>query len=367
MSDSDLRVLLACDFFVRYTSQLAGALARAGLRVTLLTRGHDLEFGGVEGASHRFVEQAAGGTVDHLVLEGRVRSPRGLREAARMRRTIRTAGSEVKHVQSSITNDPRLLFASGIPPAPYALTVHDPVPHPGDRRTRRDLFFNRRLLRHASLVFVHGEALAEELRRKASPKAPIVVVPHGSTVEEPAPLPREQSILFFGRISSYKGLDVLLKAMPVVWRSLPQARLVIAGSGDLPSLDEAGIIDDPRLDLKLGYVSDEELPGLISASSCAVLPYRQASQSGVGSLMKSHGRPLVVTDVGALPELVADGSGIVVPAEDSEALADGLVRILDDRALAAELRKSGLRGSASTSWDSVASLSIGAYRQYLAR
>ena len=134
-----------------------------------------------------------------------------------------------------MTNDLRLALASGLPRGRYALTVHDPVPHPGDEVHGQALKMVRRALRRrASLVFVHSEALAEELDATGDVKAPIEVVPHGAATADFRPPPPD-SLLFFGRMSYYKGLDVLLDAMPAVWAERPQVKLTVAGEGSGPS------------------------------------------------------------------------------------------------------------------------------------
>ena len=78
------------------------------------------------------------------------------------------------------------------------------------------------------------------------------------------------------------------------------------------------------------HVPESLVTDLYNGATAVVLPYRQASQSGVGSLAKSYGRASVVTNEGGLPELVADGSGIVVPSEDAGALANALIEVLTE-------------------------------------
>lgn len=361
-ADRPLRVVLACDFFVRYSAGLAGGLEREGAAVTLLTRDHDLEFGGRAGASADFIQRLAPG-VDHRRLEGRVRSPRALAATHRMRRSIAQLRSDVVHVQEGTVNDVRLLFAAGVRRRRFALTFHDPSPHPGDGVTRRAIVANRALLHAAGLIFVHGERLREELTANARPKAPIVVVPHGVDAGDCQPLPKRPSILFFGRMSPYKGLDVLLDALPLVWSKAPETTLTIAGAG---AVEDHPVLADPRVELRGEHVPDDELPDLFGAASCVALPYRQASQSGVGSLAKLYGRPMVVSDAGGLPELVGDGSGLVVAAEDREQLADSLLDVLLDGDLARRLGEAGRATAQSgADWDSVAELTLEAYRRHL--
>jgi glycosyltransferase involved in cell wall biosynthesis len=357
------RVWLACDWFVKYTAGLAGGLGEVGCETVLLTRNHDREFGGRTGAMWEFVAQEAGSS-RHLVLRGRVRDPGALIEVARLRRFARRWRPDFVHVQDSLANDPRLGHASGLRARRYALTVHDPVPHPGDAVAGRlQRAARRRLRARAGLAFVHSEALADELRATGDVSCPVVVVPHGAGAPEPSPLPQRPSLLFFGRISHYKGLDVLLDAMPLVWERHPEVELVIAGEGEVPSRPA---LSDPRVSLRRGYLADAELPALFAASSCVVLPYRQASQSGVGTQARQFGRAVVATRVGGLAELVGPDQGRLVEPGDPAALAAAVAELVADPALAADLGRRAAEASTAVSWPSVAEATLDAYRRYLA-
>ena len=363
MADSRRQVLLACDFFLRYTSMLAGGLELAGAEVALLGRDHDEEFGGAPGAAARFVAMATGPRARRHTIPGRVRTPAGLAAAVRARRATRRFAPDVVHLQTGIGNDPRLIFASCAWPRRFALTVHDPVRHPGEDSSRARLFGDPMLIRGAGLIFVHAEALRDELVEEARPRAPVVVVPHGVDPGEARPLPEKPSILFFGRLGYYKGVDVLLDAMERVWATLPETRLTIAGNGEL---EDHSLLSDPRVEVRIEHVPDQALPELFAAAGCVALPYRQASQSGVGSLAKQYARPLVVSGVGGLPELVADGSGVTVAAEDPGALADGLVEVLDDRGAAQRMAEAGSRTARQgADWRSVGESTLRAYEEHL--
>jgi glycosyltransferase involved in cell wall biosynthesis len=358
-----LRVLLACDFHRIYCAMLAGALDRAGAEVTLLTRDHDLEFGGVPGASEAFIGREAPG-VDLRLLRGRVRSPSGWRHALALRRELDHGTNAVVHLQEAAVNDLRLLAAARPRRGRFALTVHDPVHHPGDRHDYTGPPIERMLRRRAGLIFIHSEALKEELLEVSPTKAPVVVIPHASDPGAGAtPLPETPSLLFFGRMSHYKGLDVLLDAMQTVWSALPETTLVVAGAGEI---EPHPALSDPRVTVRNEHVPEEAIPGLMQAARCLVLPYRQASQSGVGSRAKPYGRPLVVTDLGGLPELVSDGSGLLVPPEDSARLAEALLEVLRDRALAERLAAAGVAtAEREASWAVVAERTLAAYREHL--
>lgn len=363
MSPAQPRVILACDYHLRYDSRLAGGLSRAGADVTLLTRDHDGEFGDVPGAALEFVSAAIGPEATLLRIPSRVRSPAGWRQLPGLRRRLRRGDPAIVHLQESVGNDPRLLAVVGLRPRRFALTLHDPVLHPGESGSRWTICSDRALVKAAGLIFVHGEALREELIEVAKPRAPLVVVPHGIAVGDAAPLPEQPSILFFGRISYYKGLDILLDAMAAVWAALPEATLTVAGAGEI---EPHPALEDPRVSVRQGHLPDSEVPGLFEAATVVALPYRQASQSGVGSLAKAHARALIVTAVGGLPELVADGSGLAVEPESPAALAGALISILGDRELAARLGRGGAEAAArESSWDVVAERTLAAYREYL--
>lgn len=363
MGAEGLRVWHACDWFVKYVAGLAVGLAENGCEVTLLTRDHDQEFGDERGAMRSFVAAATGGAVRHLELHGRVREPAGLRATADLARLRRGFDPDVVHLQDSVTNDLRLALASGLPRQRYALTVHDPVPHPGDEVHPRSLRLVRKALRgRASLLFVHSQALAGELAATGEVRAPIEVVPHGAATAAVSPPPAD-SLLFFGRMSYYKGLDVLLDAMPAVWAERPQTKLTVAGEGDLP---EHPALADPRVEVRSEHVPESAVAPLFEAATCVVLPYRQASQSGVGTLAMQHGRPVIVTRLGGLPELVGERRGRVVPSEDPVALSAAILEVLSTEGLAEQLGREGAAFvEREIGWSAVAAKTVAAYDRHL--
>jgi glycosyltransferase involved in cell wall biosynthesis len=357
------RVLLVAEWFVKYTAGLARGLADLGCEVVLLSRDHDLEFGGEQGRMRAFVRETLGDGPRHLELGGRVRDAKSLGEMMRLRRACREWGPDVVHIQDSLPHDLRLAVAAGFPRRGYALTVHDPTPHPGDPQpSARIRFVRRALRRRAGLVFAHSASLAEELIAAGDVRGAIEVVPHGLTEASPAPLPERPSLLFFGRISHYKGLDTLLEAMPLVWERQPEVTLTIAGEGALPSHPA---LADGRVLLRAEHVPEEEVAGLFAASTCAVLPYRQASQSGVGSEAKRFGRAIVATSVGGLPELVDRDCGRLVAPESPAALAEAIVEVVATPGLAEQMGRNASASGSDSSWRNVAARTLAAYRREL--
>jgi glycosyltransferase involved in cell wall biosynthesis len=227
----------------------------------------------------------------------------------------------------------------------------------------RQRALSRALVRGAGLIFVHGEVLRERLIAEQRPRATVVVVPHGSDEPSATPLPDRPSLLLFGRLSHYKGVDTLLDAMPLVWERAPETRLTVAGEGELarhPSLS------DERVLVYREYVPDSRVPELFAAATCVVLPYREASQSAVAAQAKRHGRGLIVTDVGALPDVARDGAARIVPPEDPPALAQAILDVVGDRDVAEGMSRAATAAvRRSLSWSHVAAATLDAYRRHL--
>ena len=142
-------------------------------------------------------------------------------------------------------------------------------------------------------------------------------------------------------------------------------RLTIAGEGEVA---RHPALSDERVVLSAGYVQDARVPELFAAATCVVLPYREASQSGVAALAKRHGRGLIVTDVGALAEAARDGAARVVPAEDAPALARAILDVVATPGAAARMSGAAIAAVRDElSWERVAGATLEAYRRDLIR
>ncbi len=139
-------------------------------------------------------------------------------------------------------------------------------------------------------------------------------------------------LLFFGLVREHKGLDLLLRALPLVRQKMRASLLVVGEFWDDRSKYER-LAAELGLGLRLRivdrYVSDEEMALYFCAADVVVLPYRHATQSGVVATAYAFGRPVVATAVGGLVDVVRDGaSGVLVEPGSPEALAAGVVRCL---------------------------------------
>jgi glycosyltransferase involved in cell wall biosynthesis len=235
---------------------------------------------------------------------------------------------------------------------PLVLTVHESRHHTGDRdSTKTPQWIMDLGYRRADRIIVHGKQLRRsvmfDLGRSAAdidivPPVPDIVLgeqdPGGPVQND------DRSVLFFGRIWPYKGLEYLIRAQPMITDRAPDARIVIAGRGEDVSAYRSMMAQPDRFEVHNRYISDDELIGFFRRAAVVVLPHIEASISGVIAVAYTFGKPIVATSVGVLPELVLDGrTGLVVPPRDERALADAIVTVLNDRRLQHALGAGGRR------------------------
>jgi glycosyltransferase involved in cell wall biosynthesis len=232
---------------------------------------------------------------------------------------------------------------------PLVLTVHDPSKHIGDADSGKTPDWVRNIASYrARERIVHAPQMKHLLlKRLRIPSHTVHVIPHihigcdaaGEGVQE-----EEHLILFFGRIWQYKGLEYLIRAEPLITSRIPQAKIVIAGRGQDFRHYRRMMVHPDRFIVHNEWVSDEKRTELFCRTSVVALPYVEASQSGVIPMAYSFGKPVIATTVGGLPSQVEDGkTGYLVPPRDEVALADAIVRLLDDRDLRRELGANGKR------------------------
>jgi len=148
-----------------------------------------------------------------------------------------------------------------------------------------------------------------------------------------APLPEQREALFVGVLERYKGIDVLAQAWPRVVDRVPEARLRIVGTGPEAPIVERLAAAVPGVDWQRRLSQDEVVEALDDAS-LLVLPSRSEGLPRIVIEAFCRGRAVVGAVAGGIPDIVEDGvSGLLVPPEDPEALADALVRCLEDSAL----------------------------------
>lgn len=171
---------------------------------------------------------------------------------------------------------------------------------------------------------------------KAGIKKNICIIPHAnfSYYSKYNDLATERKIYnkvgFFGRINKYKGLDVLLESWGMIKDTNPKLKLLVAGNGDCQEYVGSFNRYKDSMEICNRWISDEEVAKLLSSVDLIILPYIEASQSGVIPLAFALGKPVVVTNVGGLKEQVPDGCGLIIPPNNPKALSDAICELYNN-------------------------------------
>ncbi|MEV4468913.1 glycosyltransferase family 4 protein [Nonomuraea salmonea] len=239
-------------------------------------------------------------------------------------RRLRSADLVVLAVLSPVQVPAYLGILYGLKRRTKAIALcHNVLPH---ERKPYDEPLMKALLKRVDGVLAHSEQQAElACGLTSKPVSVAGLPPHlpSTTAERSAEVHRR--LLFFGIVRPYKGLDLLLRALPdgvsltvagEFWGGLDETKALIA---------ELGIGD--RVELRPGYVAAGEVPRLFAAADALVLPYRSATASQNVWLGHEHGVPVIATRVGALAEHVTDGvDGLLVEPNDVGALREAIER-----------------------------------------
>lgn len=166
--------------------------------------------------------------------------------------------------------------------------------------------------------------------------------------------PKRKTLLFFGLIRRYKGLDILLEAFSKLDDSY---QLIIAGEpyGSFDEYDRQILamgIAAERIATHLTYIKDSEVADFFSGADLCVLPYRSATQSGVSAIAFHFEVPMLVTDTGGLKESIADtGTGLLIEQCTAQAVADGIKAFFADPEIAAGCKKNIRKQKDILSWE----------------
>ncbi len=206
----------------------------------------------------------------------------------------------------------------------YAVIVHDAEAHPGDALSFLALD-QTRLLRGAKHLFCLSLHVEQALRGQGfgangQTLTKLWHPPIGLSATVPAARPTSRPrLLYFGRLLPYKGLDLLANALEFLGENRP-FELRICGDGpSSPALERLEAMEGVSVERR--WFADAELPGLLAWADALVLPYREASQSGVAALALAAGRHVLATAVGGLPEQLGGQPGAILCAPNAPAIA----------------------------------------------
>ncbi|MDB5411223.1 MAG: hypothetical protein JWL84_6135 [Rhodospirillales bacterium] len=370
-------------FTIPYDDALGEALADAGCAPRLY--GRRLRSGETHGTAlpyeaffYRLSERLHGVLPSPLL-----RLAKGAEHAGdmlRLRRRLAMERPDIIHFQWAPLPvvDSRLLPAFRAL-APTVLTVHDPTPFNGSARGAVQAIGASAIYDGFDHLIVHTEGGRKHLVASGIDERKISVIPHGplrlpaASATAAAETSEVVSILLFGKIKHYKGLDLLIEAFARLPGDLQQrVRLRVVGEPYLPlePLQERarglGIAD--RIDWEPRFIDDAEIPSLLASASILAFPYRQIDASGVLMAGLEHGKPILASRLGAFAEMLQDGvHGRLVPPEDVPALAEGLAFLLADP-LRAKAMGENVRALASEipGWGEIATRTVGLYQRLVA-
>ena len=283
---------------------------------------------------------------------------------------------EVIHVQEQADKSTARLVGALARLAPMVLTVHDPEPHSGidAERARLTAGYRAAMRGLAKSFHVHGAFCARLMRSTLHPEDGRQIVPTAHGVILTPSLERllastPQRILFFGRMETYKGVEILLDAFDLlVARGVP-VQLAVAGRG--PEADRLGerMRGTEGVELYASFLTPSEAIEQFQRASAVITPYLDATQSGVVAAAIANGRPLVASRVGGLIDAVGDGAeGLLVEPGDARALAAAIACIITDRTLQTRLAGNALAAAGTKfSWNEIGATMMEVYEALRAK
>jgi len=226
---------------------------------------------------------------------------------------------------------------------PWVVTEHDPVPHLG-MGTSFHSRLARWLIRHrAAHIFVHGPQCKEHLLSQGVDSSKVSVIYHGelgsffNQISCAKDVKREEkTVLFFGELRPNKGVELLIPIADKIHDQFPDVKFIVAGSPEVSrDLKKSGwetklqailreMRSRPYFEVHDRFIPDKEVAGFFQRASITLLPYLDATQSGVAMVAMPLGSVVVATRVGDLPYVIQDGkTGFL-----AEANVEGIVQKL---------------------------------------
>jgi glycosyltransferase involved in cell wall biosynthesis len=255
---------------------------------------------------------------------------------------------------------------------PVVLTVHDTTPFNGKAVSPLQTGGFKALLASVDHLIVHTAHGRAELESWGLPPSSISVIPHGLLPLRVSARRQEEDsgrwrIVMFGRLQSYKGLDLLIEAAGQLDPAVrEQIEIVIAGEPQIeiePLQNRAAALGlGEAISFRCWRHSEADMADLLASADCFVFPYRSIEASGVLFLIAGLGKWIVASDLGAFRDMVgSDGcGGELVPPGDVPALAAALARSIGRK-------PSGDMGSRAPGWDEIGAATRKVYESVIRR
>ncbi|WP_017733579.1 glycosyltransferase family 4 protein [Nafulsella turpanensis] len=250
-------------------------------------------------------------------------------------------------------------------------TVHDPILHSGEDKWQTRLAYRSYRFLKAHFILHNKQQMPLFIQKyKVKPSrchfvafGPLEIFKAFKKGEPKAR--QDKMVLFWGRISPYKGVEYLIEAGKIAKQKVQGLKIVIAGKPNY-HLDTSAIEQDPTFEHINGFVENPQLVDLLEQSALVVCPYTDATQSGVLMTAYAFNKPVLATAVGGLPEVIEEGrTGRLVPPKDSQALADAIVEMIENPTELKNMSRNieALSQDGRFSWDTIAQETLEVYQQ----
>lgn len=233
---------------------------------------------------------------------------------------------------------------------PSYVVIHDGVMHDGEKNFRQQQRIVRLMQMSTHTIFL-SRYVREKVKNELGVDKPSFLAPHGLIDYGPLPeteKPDRPVLLFFGRVSRYKGVELLLEAI----RNVPEnlyGKLVIAGEWLYRNTTEYNPDKVTIIDKRL---STEEIKRYLALSDIIVLPYTEATQSGVATLAINYLIPSIATETGAFREQLNDSTTLFI-RPDARELAAAITQLLENPQRLDSMKKALEKLRAEYSWEKI--------------
>lgn len=244
-------------------------------------------------------------------------------------------------------------------------TLHDYKPHTGEEN-RTGEFLNRLVIKSNIKYIQHYEYLKEEFARYFKVKKDSVSQVYSGAFDvyesfKPVVLEvPERYILFFGRFSKYKGIDLLVSAFTKARQTQKDLNLVIAGAGD-PGFE---LYEGDNIKILNRYISPNELVHLIRNCICVVTPYTDSTHSGVIMTSYAFNKPVIASDTGGIKEVVADKeTGLLFRNGHEEELTAKIIELFGNENKVKEMESgiAAMKRKGKLSWEAISEKMLKVY------
>lgn len=231
------------------------------------------------------------------------------------------------------------------------LVIHDGVMHQGEYDNKHQAIMNL-AMRLASHHIYLTEYVAHRVKSRLNIVKPYYIIPHGPIIygkPQPRNLGNVLKLLVIGRLSYYKGLHIICKIIPYLKTN--KCELTIAGS--MPSDIRHLFANNDCVNLIDHYLTEEEINRLVNDNDVLLMPYIEATQSGIAAMSIGYCRPSIITKVGGLPEQLSSNEAFYMGNISSDSLLEQILQIKNNNDLYYEKTKNLELKKNALNWESI--------------